>query len=68
MAARKKGRKKRKGGARKKGRTRRSGTTRKKGARKKGKSRKGKGHIPLDVLEKRARKLNRIVTSRGGSV
>jgi len=29
---------------------------------------KSKGHIPLDVLEKRARKLNRIVKSRGGSV
>jgi hypothetical protein len=27
-----------------------------------------KGHIPLEILEKRARKLNRLVASRGGSV
>lgn len=32
------------------------------------KSRKGKGHVPLKVLEKRLKHLMHIVKSRGGKV
>ncbi len=34
--------------------------------RKKAKAKKGKGHVPLKILEKRLGKLTRIVKSRGG--
>jgi hypothetical protein len=66
MAARKKGRRKKGGNRSKKGRARkkRGGSRKKRGASK----RKKGGQIPLDVLEKRARKLNRVVKTRGGSV
>jgi len=38
-----------------------------KGAKKAGRKHgKGKGHIPLPILEKRLRRLARIVASRGG--
>jgi hypothetical protein len=41
---------------------------RKKGKRRAKKRRGGKGQIPLDVLEKRQRRLTRIVKKRGGFV
>lgn len=51
MAARKKRRKK---------------TGRKKRKGRKKKTRRTKGHVPLNILERRLSKLNRTVTSRGG--
>lgn len=59
---------------RKRGVSKAKGKTRGKSRRKKGRSKsaakktRGKGKIPLEILEKRAKKLNRIVLSRGGSV
>lgn len=63
MATRKKRRKssKRRGGKRKVARK----AARRKASRT---SRKGKGHIPLPILEKRAKKLVRLVRKRGGEV
>ncbi len=64
MAARKKGRRKKSRAT--KGSSKRR--TKKRRGKKKSATRKGKGRIPLKVLEKRARKLNKIVTERGGSI
>jgi hypothetical protein len=58
--ARKKSRK-RKSSSKRRTKSRRSKTRRKA-------SRRGKGHIPLPILEKRAGKLVRLVQKRGGRV
>lgn len=62
---------KKKRGTRKKSRSRKGRSkagTRKKRSSKKRRGSKSKGRIPLKVLEKRARRLNKIVTDRGGSI
>lgn len=41
---------------------------RKKSVKRKKAGRKSKGHIPLKILEKRAKRLNAIVKGRGGKV